>query len=59
MTRLINETENDALIRQVLKKHPQIILAVLFGSLARDSAGIDSDIDLAVSADSPVPIDGL
>ena len=53
---MIYDTENDALIRQVLKKHPQIILAVLFGSLARDTAGIDSDIDLAVSAGKPLDV---
>ena len=56
MTCMIYDTENDALIRQVLKKHPQIILAVLFGSLARDTAGIDSDIDLAVSAGKPLDV---
>ena len=49
-------TEIDALIRRVLKKHPQILLAVLFGSLARDDAGIDSDIDLAVSTDRPLDV---
>ena len=48
------DNENDALIRQVLKKHPHILLALLFGSLARCIAGIDSDIDLAVSADRPL-----
>jgi predicted nucleotidyltransferase len=46
--------ENDERIRLVLKKHPQILLAVLFGSLARNAAGVDSDIDLAVSADRPL-----
>ncbi len=55
-TRPTYNTENDALIRQVLKKHPQILLAVLFGSLARNVAGIDSDIDLAVSADRPLNV---
>ena len=51
-----NKTAIDMLITQVLKKHPQILLAVLFGSLARDTAGIDSDIDLAVSADKPLDV---
>ena len=42
---------NDERMRQVLKQHPRILLAVLFGSLARNTAGVNSDIDLAVSAD--------
>lgn len=46
--------ENDERIRQVLTKYPQILLAVLFGSLARNAAGVDSDLDLAVSADHPL-----
>ena len=46
--------ENDERLRLVLKKHPQILLAVLFGSLAKNAAGVDSDIDLAVSADRPL-----
>jgi predicted nucleotidyltransferase len=49
-----NATESGEHIRQVLKKHPQILLAVLFGSVARNAAGVDSDIDLAVDADRPL-----
>ena len=41
-------------IRQVLNRHPQILLAVLFGSLAKNTAGVESDLDLAVSADRPL-----
>ncbi len=51
-----NKPEIDVLIEQVLKKHPQILLAVLFGSLASDTAGVDSDIDLAVCADKPLDV---
>lgn len=46
--------ETDERIQQVLQKHPHILLAVLFGSLARNAAGVDSDLDLAVSADRPL-----
>lgn len=46
--------ETDQRIKQVLGKHPHILLAVLFGSLARNAAGVDSDLDLAVSADRPL-----
>jgi predicted nucleotidyltransferase len=46
--------ENDDRIRQVLTKYPQILLAVLFGSLAANCANAESDLDLAVSADRPL-----
>lgn len=48
--------EIDERIRQVLTKHPQILLAVLFGSMAGNTAGVDSDLDLAVSADRPLDV---
>lgn len=50
-------TENDERIRRVLEKHPRIVLAVLFGSVARNAADINSDLDLAVSADRPLDAD--
>lgn len=46
--------EKDERIRQVLIKYPQIHLVILFGSVARNTAGVDSDLDLAVSADRPL-----
>ena len=50
--------EIDERIRQVLTKHPQILLVVLFGSMAGNTAGVDSDLDLAVSADRPLDVCG-
>ncbi|MBK8754223.1 MAG: nucleotidyltransferase domain-containing protein [Candidatus Competibacteraceae bacterium] len=47
--------DNDR-IRQILERHSYILLAILFGSLARNTEGVDSDIDLAVSADRPLSI---
>jgi predicted nucleotidyltransferase len=44
----------DDRIRQVLRQHPRILLAVVFGSLARNAGNFDSDLDLAVSADRPL-----
>ncbi|MDD3517882.1 MAG: nucleotidyltransferase domain-containing protein [Chromatiales bacterium] len=41
-------------ILNVLAEHPEIRLAILFGSLAGDLAGPDSDLDLAVAADHPL-----
>ena len=37
-------------IRRALQRHPELELAILFGSLAHDTFRHDSDIDLAVSA---------
>lgn len=44
----------DDRIRQVLRQHPRILLAVLFGSMARNAGNFDSDLDLAVSANRPL-----
>ena len=41
-------------IRTVLQRHPAIVQAVLFGSVANGSARPDSDLDLAVSAGRPL-----
>lgn len=40
----------DQLIRDVLEAYPVITLAVLFGSVAKGTAGSESDLDLAVYA---------
>lgn len=50
--------EIDERIRQVLTKHPQILLVVLFSSMAGNTAGVDSDLDLAVSTDRPLDVCG-
>ena len=42
------------LITEVLARHPDIALAVLFGSLAAGTARLDSDLDLAVAASTPL-----
>ncbi|HEB80779.1 MAG TPA: nucleotidyltransferase domain-containing protein [Chromatiales bacterium] len=41
-------------IRQIFARHPEIRLAMLFGSLAADRARHDSDLDLAVAAEQPL-----
>jgi predicted nucleotidyltransferase len=38
----------------VLASHPEIRIAILFGSLARDAGRPDSDLDLAVAAAAPL-----
>ena len=35
-------------VRSVLERHPEVRLALLFGSRARDVAGPEADLDLAV-----------
>ena len=42
-----------ASIKQVLDRHPDIRLAILFGSLAKGKADRDSDIDLAIDVGRP------
>ena len=37
-------------IEHVLARHPSIVIAILFGSLATDRCRIDSDLDLAVAS---------
>ncbi|WHZ22740.1 MAG: nucleotidyltransferase domain-containing protein [Nitrospira sp.] len=44
----------DPTIQQVLARHPSIILAVPFGSIATRRARFDSDLDLAVAATTPL-----
>jgi predicted nucleotidyltransferase len=42
-------------IQQVLTRHGDIRLAILFGSLAKGSATAESDLDLAILMDVPLP----
>lgn len=44
---------NEAL-KAALEADPSLRIAILFGSMARDSAGSGSDVDLAVAADCPL-----
>lgn len=43
-----------AAIRRVLARHPSIVLAILFGSLATGHSRNDSDLDLAVASTTPL-----
>ena len=49
MNKLIDHTL-DSQLRQVLERHPKILLALLFGSVAKGTARYDSDLDIAVAA---------
>jgi len=44
-------------ILEVISTHPDIRLAILFGSLAMGKGSRDSDLDLAVDAGRPVTLD--
>lgn len=44
-------TASHEAIQAVLALHPEIRLAILFGSMATGRAGRESDVDLAVAAD--------
>lgn len=43
-----------ATIEQVLARHPSIVVAILFGSLAAGRGRFDSDLDLAVASTTPL-----
>ena len=47
----------DALLKDVLAHFPQIVLAVLFGSVALGRQRPDSDLDIAVAAAQPLTPD--
>lgn len=44
-------------IRAILGRHPEIHLAILFGSMAAGQVSRDSDVDLAVAAAHPLTVD--
>ncbi len=44
-------------IRAVLTRHPEIRLAILFGSIATGRASRESDVDLAVAAERALNVD--
>jgi predicted nucleotidyltransferase len=49
----------DNQLRQVLERHPFIRLTILFGSVAKGTAGFESDLDIAVSATRPLSTDDM
>ncbi len=44
------------IMSKIIKRYPQITLAIVFGSLATDTQHSDSDIDLAVQTESPLDV---
>ena len=44
-------------LREVLIRHQEIKLCILFGSIARDKSSSDSDLDIAVAAEQPLSAD--
>jgi len=50
-------TPIEILIQSTLAPHPEIRLAILFGSLATGQGHHDSDVDLAVDAGQPLEIE--
>lgn len=47
----------EAMIQATLAPHPEIQLAILFGSLATGRGHHDSDVDLAIDAGQPLEIE--
>ncbi|MBK9306020.1 MAG: nucleotidyltransferase domain-containing protein [Nitrospira sp.] len=46
--------ELDRTITEVMTRHPSVVLAILFGSTAKDRARNDSDLDIAVATTTPL-----
>lgn len=44
-------------LREVLEQHGGIRLALLFGSVAKGTAGFESDLDIAVDTGCPLDVD--
>jgi predicted nucleotidyltransferase len=44
----------DRKIEYVMARHPSVVLAILFGSIAKDRARNDSDLDIAVATSTPL-----
>lgn len=49
-------TTSISIISDIIKRYPQITLALIFGSLATNTQKANSDIDLAVQTDSPLDV---
>jgi len=49
-------TTIETMIQTILAQHPEIRLAILFGSLATGQGHRDSDVDLAIDAGRPLEI---
>jgi predicted nucleotidyltransferase len=47
----------EAALRAVLADFPQLVLALVFGSVAQGTARPDSDLDVAVAAAKPLSLD--
>lgn len=46
--------ELDRTITEVMARHSSVLLAILFGSMAKDRARNDSDLDIAVACSTPL-----
>jgi predicted nucleotidyltransferase len=44
----------DRKIEHVMARHPSVVLVILFGSMAKDRAHNDSDLDIAVATSTPL-----
>lgn len=51
---LHTSNELDRTITEVMTRRPSVILAIVFGSMAKDRARNDSDLDIAVATSTPL-----
>ncbi|MDH5252914.1 MAG: nucleotidyltransferase domain-containing protein [Nitrospira sp.] len=44
----------DQRIRHIMARYPSVVLVILFGSMAKDRARKDSDLDIAIATSTPL-----
>jgi predicted nucleotidyltransferase len=52
-----NSAPSTEKLTQVMENHPQILLCILFGSVAEQRATFNSDLDVAVAGKNPLGVD--
>jgi predicted nucleotidyltransferase len=57
--RTLTATQIRERLADLATERPEVALVVLFGSTARNRAGRDSDLDIAVGCDGPADLDAL
>lgn len=49
-----DDSDIDQRIRHVMVRHPSVVLAILFGSIAKNYGRSDSDLDIAIATSTPL-----
>ncbi len=52
----LHAADLDRTIKSVVSGYPSVVLAILFGSMARDRTRNDSDLDIAIASSTPLTV---